>query len=1072
MAKLPCPQTQDGWKDLVAGLGGDEARASLAYFRNKGIPDLATAKSILGGFEGVAGKAGEGKSGGFLIHNKTAIEQAGSTPVAEGQPGAEDEKTVGVKLSKTGPAREALGMEERPAVEHQTDKEHIEWAKTAVANKDINPEAWVDQINKTGKMIPDVEPWQQVAGIHYHLWELNRELEAAGKAQEAAVGKSPEAQQAAADRFDKAQAASEQAIRAVDKIKTPIARGLRQFATEVKAQEFEPAQVLQRAKIKKGADLSTEERTALLSQIEDLKSSAAFGDTLQNIYHSEIGIDPETIKKGQHKLVSTEEYNAAKKMIQESFLSSKKGAVGPQFGEGGKVTDLNFDHVKAVGKMIVWNMEEAGLKVGDAVNKVIKDSGEAIRPYITPALQHLRETSANVEAATKEVSEARKQTDKAKSIVDALEAKKAPKREYLAKLQGMKDKGEMLERGGKTHKLTDAENDLLDKQIAKLTKELTPPKTESERTSEAIKTVQTRIESLEELQTKGEMLSPARKVQVNKQLAALRKQAADLTKELTPERAARPPKSPYELLADGKKRLATARQKMKDVLADDTFVPTPHVKMAIDNEYIASRAENRRTQIEIKAKTEPTRPKGTLDKIAAKTGVLKSFLYNSPHMMRQLQGMFGVNPRAWGTGMKAATRSLFSAEAAEQLQGRVRESPNFNLYQGWGLENDMSPHHGGTEFIGSDKPSRIPIIGRTFAANARSYAIGGNVAEQSAMDMWVAGRGGAENIDPQEGMDYAKVLNDVVRRGKTGLTGNWAKVANIVFASPKAVAGDIGSYIDAFNPKLSHDARMAAARSLAARYAAGLSFMGAAALAGCKVHFHPLDRKFGTVEVGNTGLNVFGGIEIAFRDVAESIYQAKFGKVYSFKTVNGSHFVPAKYGHDAWDVLFNLDTSGFLGSHLSPIASEARNIYMSQQKGTPPWEQPIWREKPADIAEEFVYPIGAKAIVDAWKDGGYERALLVAPFALTGEGANTTKPMKTLHSTIADLDAKLKAFPRTPAGDNAAAAYAWEHGGKTGLINPDKSDEHTNHVRYPSAKSAKYKPSAAQLKRLGITTDD
>src|ERR1035437_4741308 len=52
MARIPCPdKTSKEWNKLVSEVG--EPRAMLSYFRHGSIPDMATARTILGGFEGV-----------------------------------------------------------------------------------------------------------------------------------------------------------------------------------------------------------------------------------------------------------------------------------------------------------------------------------------------------------------------------------------------------------------------------------------------------------------------------------------------------------------------------------------------------------------------------------------------------------------------------------------------------------------------------------------------------------------------------------------------------------------------------------------------------------------------------------------------------------------------------------------------------------------------------------------------------------------------------------------------------------------------------------------------------------
>jgi hypothetical protein len=64
---------------------------------------------------------------------------------------------------------------------------------------------------------------------------------------------------------------------------------------------------------------------------------------------------------------------------------------------------------------------------------------------------------------------------------------------------------------------------------------------------------------------------------------------------------------------------------------------------------------------------------------------------------------------------------------------------------------------------------------------------------------------------------------------------------------------------------------------------------------------------------------------------------------------------------------------------------------------------------------------------------------------------------KSLFAAKAALDAKLKTFPRTQAGDEAAFAYGQEHGAKAGILNPDTYEDHVDRVRYPGQKSKPWK---------------
>src|ERR1035437_3091513 len=716
---------------------------------------------------------------------------------------------------KNAETEKTLG-EPRVKPEVFSEKAQMDSVKKDIDAGRIKPEKMVTQLSN-GET-PDLEPWEVQRTLHYRTAQLDNEFEEAVKAQsEAGESGDAKAIKAAVENYDAVKSKVDELAKAAQQSGTPLGLGMQARVAMMKAREFELTHVISRAEAKKGGPLTSEERAAFQSQIESLKGMIKFADDMESILRQDLGLDP-----------AAKEESAAK-----DWRSKLSDDELKKYDSAKKMISESFlvSEKGAVGRL----KGEGGKPFDPELFKAVKD---AVSLRLKGEVLHLSDvvdefvrdhTEAIRPYVMKAIADLRKNTD----AVTAQAEKVNQARQVARKVQTVADNFEA--------------------NMAKRKAVLA----ELEGVAERGETVDRRH---------SRKLTEPELADVNRRIALLRRQVTM-------------PRAMAERQASAMKSVNTERANLKD-MDDSGYVPTPASKMALTNEHIAARSEARDMQIRLKSQSEPTRTKGTLDKIQSAVGVLKTLAFASPHWLRPDMGMLGANPRAFWAGLKAGVTSLVSPEAYEQAQGRVHESPNFNISKGWGLDNDVSPRHGDSEFFGSDKPSRIRFLGRWYTANARSYTIIGNVARQYAMDAWIDARGGLSNIDPKEGMDYAKVLNDVTRRGKTGLQGNTAKLANIVFSSPKAMAGDIGSYTDAFSPfnKITPEARLLAARSLAARYAAGMGFMGLAALAGAKVHPNPLDRKFGTVEVGNTSLGVFGGIEIPFRDVAEAVYQGATGK--------------------------------------------------------------------------------------------------------------------------------------------------------------------------------------------------
>jgi hypothetical protein len=287
-------------------------------------------------------------------------------------------------------------------------------------------------------------------------------------------------------------------------------------------------------------------------------------------------------------------------------------------------------------------------------------------------------------------------------------------------------------------------------------------------------------------------------------------------------------------------------------------------------------------------------------------------------------------------------------------------------------------------FIGANYAERIPVAGRGVRASGRAYTLFLNKFRKDVYDMLIEQAG---HNDPVAGKAIADIINIATGRGRLGHFEEAIKIANGVFFSPRLIASRVELLM---NPTLyvGRNASKKIARKEARRGMRNLIISGSALLyladqiPGVDVGLDPRSSDFGRIRVGNTRIDIWGGLQ----PYVVAAYRIKNGEKVSSTSGEVSKVGGGPFGqYDNFLGRFTAVVGDLLQQKFAPVPAYGN----SWRK-----EQTFEGEKfnPAIEAGKLFVPIGFESTYDTAREHGPGPA--AAGFGLNafGIGVNTYGP--------------------------------------------------------------------------------
>jgi hypothetical protein len=329
-------------------------------------------------------------------------------------------------------------------------------------------------------------------------------------------------------------------------------------------------------------------------------------------------------------------------------------------------------------------------------------------------------------------------------------------------------------------------------------------------------------------------------------------------------------------------------------------------------------------------------------------------------------------------------RMSVSQSEFDRMFYNMKQSDRWDLSQASGLFI-ADPHDprlvAKEEMYQTNQAEKIPVLKYLISMSNRGYTgyLNGmrwDMFNQLAERFEASGR--TFQNSPELFKSAANLINNETGRGNMGILETMTPVLNFGFFSPRLYASRINLMTWWMTPKfyrkVPREIRVEYAKDMAKMLGAGLTVLVLAKLAGAEVEYDPRSSDFGKIKIGNTRYDIWGGFQQYIRVVAQVICGMK-KSTYSgeLMDINGDDI----FGESRGDVM-----GRFVRGKLSPALGSAWDLAkgrdLSGQKVT---VQNMLRNK--------MMPLIIPDILDAYQDGGVQRALVVAATANWGIGTQT-----------------------------------------------------------------------------------
>lgn len=332
------------------------------------------------------------------------------------------------------------------------------------------------------------------------------------------------------------------------------------------------------------------------------------------------------------------------------------------------------------------------------------------------------------------------------------------------------------------------------------------------------------------------------------------------------------------------------------------------------------------------------------------------------YVLRQGLVLSARRPGLAAKSFGKAFQATFSEMKAAQIDNALRRAPHHYIRELAGLD---LPEIGGKitareEMFMSNFAERIPGYNKIVQASERNMTTGLNMLRAGAFDEFL---NKFPNATLPEMKAYADYINVASGRGNLGRFASAGNLLGSIFFAPRFAASRFQTPYSVFknwkNPRIRNEI----AKDMAAVGGMGLTILTLADLAGADVNFDFDSADFAKIKVGNTRIDMWAGIQQPMRLLMQ------IGAV------------PTK-AKIAWG--------------QAPLELISR---FTQYKASPgitlPIELAIGRTiigQPTTIPESLartVVPLAFQDILDAYKEGGLDRAALSTGLEFFGVGVNT-----------------------------------------------------------------------------------
>lgn len=331
-------------------------------------------------------------------------------------------------------------------------------------------------------------------------------------------------------------------------------------------------------------------------------------------------------------------------------------------------------------------------------------------------------------------------------------------------------------------------------------------------------------------------------------------------------------------------------------------------------------------------------------------------------------------PKVAADSFMRSVEAFFSQNKAEQIDMAIRAADHHYIREKSGLylaELDAPKVNAREEMFMSRLVEKVPGLKHVTQASERHMVTYLNLMRSAAFDEFLSRYPNATHAELTAWANWINVCSGRGNLGKASAIGN---ELSVVFFAPRFAVSRVQTPYYAFREgvegRTSPRVRKMVAKDMATTAVLGVTALELADLAGFKVSTNPDSPDFGKIVVGNTRFDLWAGMQQPMRVLARIV---KGG---------GERILKGETDIDPLDLAYN-----FVRYKASPATTLPYEVLTGKS---------IIGQK-VDLTETAANAITFMTVQDTWeayKDGGYWRAALVAPAAFFGIGASTYESKK------------------------------------------------------------------------------